>query len=187
MGLTWYDYQICGTVNTGWRQGINTVIGGGSCSNTASPTVGNVVYAASHSVTLKSGFIATASGTRSFTAYLEPCSYTIWKDDVAVADDPQGAAGGGIQRVISADEFAMSVYPNPFSDGTTVEIVIPDAGPLKLVLYDMLGKEVMTLMDSYYAGGLFKMDIDGNRLERGMYMLAAFSSDKKMIKQIVRN
>lgn len=113
---------------------------------------------------------------------------SVYKNDVEVADNPQGEASGDIQRVTSEDEFAMSVYPNPFSNETTVEIVIPEAGPLRIVLYDMLGKEVMTLMDNkYHPGGLFKMDIDGNNLNRGMYMLAAFSSDRRMTKQIVRN
>jgi Zn-dependent metalloprotease len=77
-GLALYDHVICGTVNTGIRQGINSVVGGGGCSNDASPTVGNVIYKAGTSFTFKPGFTATASGTRSFVTQMDPCSFAAW-------------------------------------------------------------------------------------------------------------
>ena len=82
--LTRFNYQVCGAISglgNPFYQGINSVFsGGGGCTTTITMASGHVTYAAGNQVNLypwDSG--ATAAGTNRFIAYLEPCSYTVWR------------------------------------------------------------------------------------------------------------
>lgn len=46
-----------------------------------------------------------------------------------------------------------SAYPNPFSDGTTFELRLPQAGTIYIAMYDILGQELRVLYDGYHPAG----------------------------------
>jgi hypothetical protein len=52
-------------------------------------------------------------------------------------------------------------YPNPFNPSTTIRFSVPRAEHVKLVIYDMLGRQIRTLMDDEVAPGLHSMQWDG--------------------------
>lgn len=58
-------------------------------------------------------------------------------------------------------------YPNPFNPATNIEYKISDMGYVELVVYDMLGKKVRTLVSENKAAGEYKVIWDG-RSEAGM-------------------
>lgn len=91
-------------------------------------------------------------------------------------------------------EFALSQnYPNPFNPTTTISFAVPDdvQGQMTLVIYDMLGRQVRTLMNREAAPGYYDLKWDG-RDDAGMqtgsgvyfYQLRAgdLSSTQKMLK-----
>jgi len=65
----------------------------------------------------------------------------------------------------------VEAYPNPFRTSTTVRFELPEAGPVRAVLYDVLGREVDVLAAGDYAAGAHKLTVDGRALSPGAYFL----------------
>jgi hypothetical protein len=61
-------------------------------------------------------------------------------------------------------------YPNPFNPVTTIAYQIPEAGRVNLKIYDILGREVATLVDETREAGYFEIDWDGGRIASGVYV-----------------
>lgn len=84
-------------------------------------------------------------------------------------------------------------YPNPFNPTTNIEYNIPPQTkgfiPVKLVVYDILGRQIAVLVDKRQAAGNYKVEFPGTKLEKlvpsGVYIYSLtageFSSSKKMI------
>jgi hypothetical protein len=73
-----------------------------------------------------------------------------------------------------SDELPSSVsllqnYPNPWNPTTTITFALPAEDYVKLVVYDMLGREVKTLVDGDCSAGYHSVEVDGSRLSSGMY------------------
>lgn len=74
-------------------------------------------------------------------------------------------------------------YPNPFNPTTNIKYYIPDAGKLKIGLYDVLGNELATLVDKEVQIGSYEMTIDGTNLASGTYFVKMISqSNQQTIK-----
>ena len=76
-------------------------------------------------------------------------------------------------------------YPNPFNPSTTISFDIPTRNAVSLKVYDILGKEVMTLADGEYSAGSYNITADLSRLASGMYLYRLkalnFMDVKKMV------
>ncbi len=60
-------------------------------------------------------------------------------------------------------------YPNPFNPSTTIEFSIPRNENVTLKVYDMLGREVRTLVSDNLAAGSYKTRFDAGNLASGVY------------------
>jgi photosystem II stability/assembly factor-like uncharacterized protein len=60
-------------------------------------------------------------------------------------------------------------YPNPFNPSTTVRFSLPNASDVSLKVYDMVGHEVMTVVNGYKAAGNYAETIDASGLASGIY------------------
>ncbi len=88
-------------------------------------------------------------------------------------------------------KFALSQnYPNPFNPTTTINYAVPavetrHALSLQLIVYDILGRKVATLVNKKQAPGNYSVQFDGSKLSSGIYFyrLSAgeFIATKKMI------
>jgi beta-1,2-mannobiose phosphorylase / 1,2-beta-oligomannan phosphorylase len=61
-------------------------------------------------------------------------------------------------------------YPNPFNPKTVVSSQLPVASNVKLVVYDMLGRQVAVLVDERRAAGSYRDVFDGSGLASGVYI-----------------
>lgn len=62
-------------------------------------------------------------------------------------------------------------YPNPFNPGTTIRYVVPEESPVRIDVYDVLGRRVSTLVnENLHPSGQFTIDFDGSNLSSGMYI-----------------
>jgi hypothetical protein len=69
------------------------------------------------------------------------------------------------------DGYALDVnYPNPFNPSTKISFTIPKADHVSLVVYDMLGKEISTLVDAELGAGTHAVTFDGKNLASGTYI-----------------
>ncbi len=83
-------------------------------------------------------------------------------------------------------EFAlMQNHPNPFNPATSISYTLPVAGQVSLKIYDMLGKEVATLVNGMQDAGAKIAKFDASQLPSGMYFYTLrtqnFSATKKML------
>ena len=61
-------------------------------------------------------------------------------------------------------------YPNPFNPTTQINYAVPQAGKIQLVVYDMLGREVATLVDDRQSPGRYSVSFDASALASGIYI-----------------
>jgi hypothetical protein len=61
-------------------------------------------------------------------------------------------------------------YPNPFNPVTTIEYQIPQAGMVKITLYNVLGQEIRTIINEVKEVGVHKVNIDASDLNSGVYL-----------------
>ena len=76
-------------------------------------------------------------------------------------------------------------YPNPFNPVTNLEFGISDLGFVSLKVYDVIGKEVMTLVNEKLNPGNYKIEFDGSNLTSGVYFYkltaGEFTETKRMM------
>ncbi len=60
-------------------------------------------------------------------------------------------------------------YPNPFNPTTTISYSIPSVSQVHLVVYDMLGREVMVLVDEEKEPGNYSVTFEGRSYAGGLY------------------
>ncbi len=76
-------------------------------------------------------------------------------------------------------------YPNPFNPSTEIEFAIPKAGLVKIVVYDILGREVKTLVNETKQAGEYKIYFNASSLASGVYFYRInandFTQTKKML------
>ncbi|MEO8665395.1 MAG: T9SS type A sorting domain-containing protein, partial [Ignavibacteria bacterium] len=66
-------------------------------------------------------------------------------------------------------------YPNPFNPKTIINYELPSnvngqRADVKLIVYDLLGKEIVTLVDAKQNPGSYSIDFDGSNLPSGIYL-----------------
>ncbi len=86
----------------------------------------------------------------------------------------------------SPKEFYLSQnYPNPFNPSTIINYQIPNSGNVSLKIYDILGKEVATLVDGFKDEGNYEVNFEASNLASGVYFYTlrtgSFVQSKKMI------
>ncbi len=76
-------------------------------------------------------------------------------------------------------------YPNPFNPVTVIKYQISQPGRVSLKVYDILGKEVMTLVDGFTEAGTFNATFNATNLSSGIYIYQLragnFVASKKII------
>lgn len=68
-------------------------------------------------------------------------------------------------------------YPNPFNPGTTIEFALPKPSHVTLKIYDLLGREVATLVDKKLGPGEYKVTFDATGLASGVYLYQIRAKD----------
>jgi hypothetical protein len=87
---------------------------------------------------------------------------------------------------LSPSEFKLSQnYPNPFNPSTTISWQSPVGSWQTLKVYDLLGREVATLVDEYKHAGRYEINFDASSLTSGIYFYKLqaenYLETKKMI------
>ena len=84
------------------------------------------------------------------------------------------------------EAFALEQnYPNPFNPQTTITFALPEAGQVRIVVYDALGREVNVLTDGIEAAGTHTVSFSGLNLPSGVYFYALETSADRMMRQML--
>ena len=76
-------------------------------------------------------------------------------------------------------------YPNPFNPSTTIRYDLPEESRVKIVVYDILGREITTLVNKEQKAGSYRVIWNANRYASGIYFYRIqagnYSSTKKLL------
>lgn len=76
-------------------------------------------------------------------------------------------------------------YPNPFNPGTTIGYQIPVRSKVTIKIFDVLGKEVTTLVNELKQSGLHEVTFDAAELPSGLYLCRMFAGDKTYTRKMM--
>lgn len=106
-------------------------------------------------------------------------------DLIIYDDNPVNSPGVNLDDYLLPKSFELSQnYPNPFNPSTTIEYSIPKNAEVTLKIYDIVGREVATLVNEYKSTGKYIVNWNASNLASGpyFYRLSAgdFTQTKKM-------
>ena len=132
--------------------------------NTGMPTVNSVI-----SLALSNGYFYAARPDSSIWR----CSRTSILTDIS-------------NNTTDVKNYNLSQnYPNPWNPTTTIKYSIPKSGLVTLKVFDILGKEISTLVDENQSPGTYSVDFQGANLPSGIYFYklqaGSYSETKQMI------
>jgi hypothetical protein len=89
------------------------------------------------------------------------------------------------ENVVVKDYQLYQNYPNPFNPTTEIQFALPKNDYVTLKVYDVLGKEIATLIEGQLQSGLYKVKFDASRLTSGIYYYrltgSTFNQTRKMV------
>jgi len=117
--------------------------------------------------------------------YTDPTPET-WMDGYLIRLAPETITT--VKENVNTDpkSFQLSQnYPNPFNPKTVIKFQVPSSKFIKLEVYDILGREVQTLVDAPMSAGEHEVIFNGSGLPSGVYIYTLkvneFSQSRKML------
>lgn len=91
-----------------------------------------------------------------------------------------------IQNTVSPTAYMLEQnYPNPFNPSTVISYQIPQAAKVTLKVYNIIGKEIATLVNGYRSEGKHTVKFNASNLPSGMYICELrandFAASRKML------
>ncbi|MDD8018532.1 MAG: T9SS type A sorting domain-containing protein [Bacteroidota bacterium] len=115
-------------------------------------------------------YLSTISANFSFGGFQSGCNPSSVEDEI---------------RTLPSEYILLQNYPNPFNISTVIKFQIPKPEYVALKVFDLLGREVRTLISEKKIEGTYKIPIDGSNLTSGLYFYQMragnFTTTKKMI------
>jgi hypothetical protein len=75
-------------------------------------------------------------------------------------------------------------YPNPFNPSTNIEFGIPKTASVSLIIYNLLGQKMTTLVDSRLSAGNYSMNWNASNRPSGIYFYQLVSGDVVVTKKM---
>ncbi len=85
------------------------------------------------------------------------------------------------------NSFALTnIYPNPFNPSSTIEYTLSKAGVTRLEVYNVLGQQIMTLVDNaYQTPNTYKVTVDMSAQTSGMYFVVLKQDGNNSVKKMM--
>jgi hypothetical protein len=92
----------------------------------------------------------------------------------------------GVRNDSRSNEFTLKQnYPNPFNPSTAIQFSVAKKGMVTLTVYDILGREVTTLLREEKDAGTYKVQFDASRFASGTYMYRIVAGDYVDVKKML--
>ena len=115
--------------------------------------------------------------------------YDVLVDNVAlfsVADDDAivGVKQNPVATVPTSFELQQN-YPNPFNPTSKINFSLNEQAITTLKVYNILGQEVMTLVNRDLSPGSYTVDLDASNISSGVYIYRLTSGDNIQTKKMM--
>jgi hypothetical protein len=98
-------------------------------------------------------------------------------DNFLGADDP---------HVAKLSQFALhDAYPNPFNPTTELHFELAQRGAVSLRIFDIMGREVATLVNDTREAGSYRVSFDGAQFATGLYFARLNSGSNTMVRKLM--
>lgn len=125
-----------------------------------------VTFEAGELIRLSDGFVAENGAT--FTARIQTCVSNIQENEIEER-----------REEIATMDGEVKVFPNPFSEQTTVEVQLAEESDLQIELYNLNGKRISTIIvNKKMQADTYQFPINTTSLESGIYLLMIQIGDK---------
>jgi len=110
----------------------------------------------------------------------------LWTIQIQQAESMVGSSNNSSNSITSTPTgYAVANYPNPFNPSTIISYQLPSNGLVTIKVFDVLGREVRTLVNDYKTSGTYTVSFDASKLASGIYFYQLRSgnyiSTKKML------
>ena len=86
-----------------------------------------------------------------------------------------------------AGSIALSGYPNPFSDNTTLSYTVPVDANVTVQIYNLLGVVVKNLVNEHQSAGTYTVKLDANKMPQGTYTaILRINDNNKIVERSIK-
>jgi hypothetical protein len=114
---------------------------------------------------------------------------TIYWDDLTIKKI--GSATGVVDNQgIPATYQLANNYPNPFNPSTNIQYALSQSGQISLVIYNLLGQKVRSLVNSFVSAGYYEVtwdgrDENGQSVQSGVYIFRLQTGTTALVKKMM--
>ena len=123
-------------------------------------------------------------GDLDFTAVSYHGNSLEWWENTLI-DFPDDNLYAGSSGLILSQPDIIHVSPNPFNPTTSLSFVLPEAGFVSLIIYDIQGHEVAQLADGVKPAGPHSVTFDGSELSSGVYYARIQAGDSRQTRKML--
>ncbi|MEZ4692002.1 MAG: T9SS type A sorting domain-containing protein [Ignavibacteria bacterium] len=101
-----------------------------------------------------------------------------------ITDAGKGSLENKNANIVPEVYYLSQNYPNPFNPSTRISFDLPVDSKVKLIVYDMLGREVKSMVNTQLYTGRYEFQFEGSNFSSGIYfyrMEAVDNSGKKFV------
>jgi hypothetical protein len=92
----------------------------------------------------------------------------------------------GVTEKLLPKEFALDQnYPNPFNPSTNIEYAVPRESRVQLVVYNVLGQQVATLVNEVKAAGYYTASFNATHFSSGLYFYRMNAGEVSFLKKML--
>lgn len=99
--------------------------------------------------------------------------WSVEKEDQWMSNIYKASPLVGVENEVAVlpDEFELlQNYPNPFNPNTSISYQLPERTQVLIIVYDLLGREVATIVNEEKLAGNFKVEFNAKNISSGLYI-----------------
>ena len=146
-----------------------TIAPGATFTGTVRMRISRRSPAGTYTIVGHAGDYPTSEASDSFTAIKEGSS----APDFA-------KAGAEVPTELVLDQN----YPNPFNPSTTIKYGIPEDGVVSIKVYNVMGREVATLVNDWKNAGTYEVSFDASRFSAGVYLFSIDAGGQTIVNRM---
>ncbi len=105
--------------------------------------------------------------------------------EIAVFEHTYTGLPPGISVNLGLRSRILANYPNPFNPSTSIKYLIAQSGRVKIAVYDVLGRKVITLVDEQENPGEKSISFNGSQLTSGIYFIRMSIGNVNDVKKVM--